>query len=123
MKKTVSIVGGNTTTTYYVVDDRNPSGYPLEEAAVQEALSALANNATAFIETATGTGIWGGSGSVSDCNFRGLSKADPNQAKQDQRRLDSLLALLARRLKTDGMINPRIESLGETHDAWARTTS
>lgn len=96
------------------------NGYLAEEAMVRSILNYLESDGEVFACEVTGTGIWGGSGSVSDCNFRGLSKANPDQARQDQKRLDELLGLLAKRLKKDGMVNPRIESLGAAYEGWAR---
>lgn len=98
----------------------NRNGYPIEEAMVQDALEALRIDTSTFVGFVTGRSIWGGSGSVSDCNFRGLSAASPAQAQADQKRLDELLSSLARRLVRDGMRNPRIESLGQAYATWAK---
>ena len=96
------------------------NGYPTEEAMLQEALNALRTDTSTFVELVTGGGIWGGSGSVSDCNFRGLSAASPSQAKADQKRKYELLSSLASRLVRDGMTNPRIESLGQAYSIWSK---
>ena len=98
----------------------NRNGYPSEEAMLRDALGVLRTDTSTFVEIITGRSIWGGDGSVSDCNFHGFSATNPAQAHADQKRKYELLSSLARRLVRDGMRNPRIESLGNAYATWAK---
>jgi hypothetical protein len=99
----------------------NRNGYAAEERMVREILGALQSDTETFVVAVMGGEIWGASGSVSDCNFRGLSTAGLEEASRDQKRLDALLGSLGKRLKIDGMVSPRIESLAGTYEQWSRT--
>lgn len=94
--------------------------YAQEVQFLDHCLALLVGRSVEFGEAVSGRGIWGGSGSVSDCELRGLGGAPLEELEADQRCLDELHSRLARRLIQDGMVNPRVESLGKVYGRWAK---
>lgn len=65
--------------------------------------------------------IWGGSGSVTDCNL--VSESSPQSkesARTDEREFCSLIAELAERILSDGFATERVKQVGGAFAMWAR---
>lgn len=96
--------------------DRN--GYSAESELLLRIESAIEEGGP--LSLLSSSDIWGGSGSVSDCNL--LSEAGPQSrqaAMEDHRDFCSLIAQLAKAMLTDGIADPRVVSVGETYSRWA----
>ena len=65
--------------------------------------------------------IWGGSGSVTDCNL--LSEGGPQSkenARIDEQEFCSLVEDLAERMSSDGFATERVKQVGSVHAMWAK---
>src|SRR4051812_34479912 len=92
--------------------DRN--GYAAESGLTARLVAALENGSPPSVLASNE--IWGGSGSVTDCNL--LSTSGPQSkeaARLDHAEFCSLIARLAAKLKSDGYADPRVASVGETY--------
>jgi len=95
--------------------DRN--GHSFQRGFIDRLLARLQNGEG--LSVLTSNDIWGGSGSVTDCNLLSSTVQSRDLAEKDQREFLVLITHLARRLSDDGIATARVLSVGATYDRWS----